>query len=139
ASPAGLTTEFQAGDHIYGLILPGKSWRDLYGAGDKTELGVMVGMTAGDNDDYQYITLKKPQYIDADSLVLEIAPDPAKMTSYKDPDMLFGEGKGNRKANRLSKLHVGVSRWIIFGRPRQDIFAVHPEYGKTWSYPIWLD
>lgn len=25
------------------------------------------------------------------------------------------------------------------GRPRQNMFAVHPEYGKTWSYPIWLD
>lgn len=25
------------------------------------------------------------------------------------------------------------------GRPRQNLFAVHPEWGKTWSYPIWLD
>lgn len=102
ANPTGLTTKFKAGDHIYGLILPGKSWRDLYRAGNKTELGIMVGMTVGDINDYQYITLKKPQYIDADSLVLEIAPDPSKMTSYNDPGMLFGEGKGNRKIGPIS-------------------------------------
>lgn len=24
-------------------------------------------------------------------------------------------------------------------RPRQNLFAVHPERGKTWAYPIWLD
>lgn len=132
ASPAGLTTEFQAGDHIYGLILPGKSWRDLYEAGDKTELGVMVGLTAGDNDDYQYITLKKKQYIDADSLVLEIAPDPAKMTSYKDPDMLFGEGKGNRKIGPiaftydLSQLAPGKHTVKFYVRNYGD----HPAVGE---------
>lgn len=25
------------------------------------------------------------------------------------------------------------------GRPRQNIFGVHPEHGKSWSYGIWLD
>jgi hypothetical protein len=25
------------------------------------------------------------------------------------------------------------------GRPRQNMYAVHKEKGKTWSYPIWLD
>lgn len=25
------------------------------------------------------------------------------------------------------------------GRPRQNMFAVHPEHGVTWRYPIWLD
>ena len=28
---------------------------------------------------------------------------------------------------------------VTSGRPRQNLFAVHPERGKTWSYPIWLD
>lgn len=25
------------------------------------------------------------------------------------------------------------------GRPRQNLFGVHPEHGKTWSYGLWLD
>lgn len=132
ANPAGLTTEFQAGDYIYGLILPGKSWRDLYGAGDKSELGVMVGLSADGNEDYQYITLKKPEYIDAKHLVLEIAPDPAKMTSYKDPDMLFGEGKGNRKIGPiaftydLAQLAPGKHTVKFFVRNYGD----HPAVGE---------
>ncbi len=28
---------------------------------------------------------------------------------------------------------------VTSGRPRQNLFAVHPDEGKTWSYPIWLD
>lgn len=102
ASPANLTNEFQAGDNIYGLILIDKTWRELYQAGEKTELGIMVGLAVNGYEDYQYITLKKPQYIEAKSLVLEIAPSPDKMTSYKDPDMLFGEGKGNRKIGPIA-------------------------------------
>lgn len=28
---------------------------------------------------------------------------------------------------------------VTSGRPRQNMFAVHPEKGVTWRYPIWLD
>lgn len=28
---------------------------------------------------------------------------------------------------------------VTSGRPRQNLFFVHPEHGKTASYPIWLD
>jgi hypothetical protein len=35
--------------------------------------------------------------MDSKYLVLDIAPDPAKMTAYKNDGFAYGEGKGNRK------------------------------------------
>ncbi len=97
AQPANLTAQFQAGDSIYGLIRAGKSWRELYGATDKKELAIMVVMAIGENKTLQYVTLKKAAQMDSSYLVLDIAPAPELMTAYKDPDIQFGEGKGNRK------------------------------------------
>lgn len=105
AKPANLTTSFKAGDTIYGLIMAGKPFRELLKGRGKTELGVMVVMEVGGSETLQYITLKKPEYIDSDRLVLEIAPDPAMMTAYKNPDIVFGEGKGGRKIGPIAFTH----------------------------------
>lgn len=102
ANPANLTTHFKAGDTIYGLIQAGQSWREIYDAQDKTELGLMIVMAIGKSQTLQYITLKKAAYIDSRQLTLDIAPEPAKMTAYKDPEIQFGEGKGNRKIGPIA-------------------------------------
>ena len=122
AKPANLTTSFKAGDTIYGLIMVDKPFRELLKGRGKTELGVMVVMQVGGSETLQYITLKKPEYIDSDRLVLEIAPDPAKMTAYKDPDIVFGEGKGGRKigpiafTHELAQLPAGKHKVAFFVR-----------------------
>jgi len=97
ASPDNLTTSFKAGDTIYGLILPGKPWREVYKAGKSSELGIMVAMLVNESDTYQYITLKKGEYIDSNYLTLDIAPSLDQMTAYRNPDIQYGEGKGRRK------------------------------------------
>lgn len=102
ANPANLTNSFQAGDTIYGLIQADKSWREIYNAKDKTELGIMIVMEIAGNQTLQYITLKKPEYIDSKQLVLDIAPALDKMTAYNNPDIQFGEGKGNRKIGPIA-------------------------------------
>lgn len=102
ASPANLCTQFKAGDTIYGLIQADKTWREMYQAKDRSEVGVMVGMLVNDSDTYQYITLKKDKYLDSNQIVLDIAPAPDKMTAYKNPDIEFGEGKGNRKIGPIA-------------------------------------
>jgi hypothetical protein len=98
AKPANLTSSFKAGDTIYGLIQANKSWREIYEAKNKKELGLMIVMAIGENQTMQYITLKKAADIDSSHLVLDIAPAPEKITAYKDPDIQFGEGKATAKS-----------------------------------------
>ncbi len=100
--PADLTNTFKSGDYIYGLIQMDKTWREVYNAKEKSELPVMVNLVVGEEKDYQYITMKKASYIDSKTLVLDIAPEPSKMTAYKDPDLEFGSGKGNRKIGPIA-------------------------------------
>jgi hypothetical protein len=100
AKPEALTTTFNAGDSIYALIQVGKSWRDLLGRGDESasSIDVPVDMLVdGANVDFQYVTIKNKAAMDSKYLVLDIAPDPAKMTAYKNDGFAYGEGKGNRK------------------------------------------
>lgn len=102
ANPQNLATQFRSGDNIYGLIQAEQNWREIYEAGNKTELGLMIVMAMGGNETLQYITLKKKEYIDSKQLVLDIAPAPEKMTAYRNPDIQFGEGKGNRKIGPIA-------------------------------------
>lgn len=100
--PSNLTNGFKAGDYIYGLIQMDKTWREVYNAKGKSELAIMINMEVGEEKDYQYITMHKASYIDAKTLVLDIAPEPSKMTAYKDADLDFGKGKGNRKIGPIA-------------------------------------
>ncbi|HOB52194.1 MAG TPA: hypothetical protein PK176_07360 [Acidobacteriota bacterium] len=140
-NPAGLSKSFQAGDPIYGLLVVDKSWRELYGG--KTEIPVMVVMAIDDQDmlEYQYITLKGP-LVNNRFMVLDIAPEPARMTAYKDPNMVFGEGKGNRKIGpigftfRLGELGTGTHTVQIYVR---DFGTKHAEgsfaiQGSNYAY-----
>ncbi len=128
-NPANLTKSFQAGDPIYGLMVVDKTWRELYSG--KTEVPVMVVMAIDDQDmlEYQYITLKGP-LVNNRFMVLDVAPDPARMTAYKDPNMVFGKGKGNRKIGpigftfRLGELAAGNHTVQIYVR---DFGTKHAE------------
>ena len=126
ASPANLTTSFKAGDSIYALIEADKTWRQLLKGEGKTELGIMVVLAVNGSETLQYVTLKKPEYIDSKQLVLDIAPEPAKMTAYKNPAIEFGEGKGNRKIGPiaytydLSQLPPGKHKVEVFVRDYGD-------------------
>ena len=127
--PSNLTQRFTAGDSIYGLIQVNKSWRELYNAKSKTTVGIMIVMKIGSNETLQYITLKKPELIDSDYVVLDIAPDPKKMTAYTNPDIEFGEGKGNRKIGPiaftydLAQLPPGKHTVNLFVRDYGDTLA----------------
>lgn len=100
AKPGASPPTFKAGSPIYGLIRVDKSWRELLGKGNKSakQIEVPVDMAVdGEQVDFQYITIKKAEALDGKFLVLDIAPEPGKMTAYKDPGFFYAEGKGNRK------------------------------------------
>lgn len=132
AKPENPASSFKAGDNIYGLIQTEKTWRDLLGKGneDVKEIQVPVDMIVdGKDTDFQYITIKNAKAIDSKFLVLDIAPDPAKMTAYKDEGFSYGEGKGNRKIGpdqytyNLSKLKPGKHTIKYQVRSYGDIFS----------------
>jgi hypothetical protein len=100
AKPGKAVTTFKSGDYIYALVQVEKNWRDLLGKGNKSAKEVEVPMEMlvdGQKVDFQYITIKKAEALDGKALVLDIAPEPAKMTAYKDPGFAWAEGKGRRK------------------------------------------
>lgn len=124
--PANLATRFNAGDMIYGLVQVPRSWRLVYGAAGKSELGLMVVMEIGSSQTLQYVTLKNAADIDSSHLVLDIAPAPDKMTAYRNPNIEFGEGKGNLKigpiafTHELAKLPAGTHTVMIYIRNYGD-------------------
>lgn len=132
AKPEGTTSTFKAGDSIYSLIRIAKTWRDLLGDGDEntTEVQVPIDMIVdGQNVDFQYVTIKNQKAIDSNVLVLDIAPDPATMTAYKNDGFAYGEGKGRRKIGpdqytyNLGKLSAGRHTVKFQVRSFGNIFA----------------
>ena len=132
AQPANLATSFEAGNHIYGLIQVEKTWRELLGKGrkDATEVSVPIDLLIdGKKMEFQYITIKNADAIDSKVLSLEIAPEPGKMTSYKDPGFFYAEGKGNRRIGpdtytyNLAQLAPGQHAIRFQVRSYGDIFS----------------
>jgi hypothetical protein len=132
--PEKLASGFKVGDpiYIYGLIRIEKTWRDLLGKGneDIKEIQVPIDMLVdGEKADFQYITIKNEKAIDSKVLVLDIAPEPDKMTAYKDEGFVYAEGKGNRKIGPdqytyvLSKLKPGKHTIKFQVRSYGDIFS----------------
>lgn len=133
AKPESTSSEFKAGDCIYALIQIEKSWGELLGKGrpDVKEIQVPIDMIVDGQDvDFQYITIKNAAAIASKVLALEIAPDPATMTSYKDEGLVYGEGKGRRKIGPdqytyiLAALAPGKHVIKIQVRSYGDVFSV---------------
>lgn len=133
ANPANLTTSFKAPEHIYGLIQMDKSWSSLLGK--KTDDGLQVLVPIGmhiDGQDvgFQYIEIKKAEAKDGKLLVLDIAPDAANMTAYKDRGFSYGESRGNRQIGpdlftyNLSQLKPGKHKVRIRVSSFSDVLAV---------------
>ncbi|MDH3640654.1 MAG: hypothetical protein OES38_01060 [Gammaproteobacteria bacterium] len=87
--PSDLTAQFDAGDHIYGLIRTTKPWSVIYKNENSAE--VMVNVKLDDKKIHaQFVKLKKPELLSRQYLTFEVAPDPDKMTAYGDPDREYG-------------------------------------------------
>lgn len=112
ANPSGLTTQFAAGDYIYGLIQTTKPWTEIYGG--KSSADVMVNVKLdGEKIHAQFIKLKTPELMARQYLVFEIAPDPASMTAYDDPNREYGSSTAtlrqgpNELTHHLAQLSPG--------------------------------
>jgi len=129
ANPTNLTKVFKAGDPIYALLIADRPWRALLKAQDQTEVKLMVFMEAPSGRDYQYITMKTPAAIDSKTLLLDIAPEPARMRTYTDPAYEYGEGRGYRKIGpiaftyTLGQLEPGKHEIAFSAKHFDEIYA----------------
>lgn len=99
ADPQNLTRSFQAGDHVYGLMQPLKTWREIYKGkirDNKAELLLMWSID-GEKKVGGYVVVEKPEYIDGKAIVFDIAPALDKMTAYRDPGVVYGDWRGIKK------------------------------------------
>jgi hypothetical protein len=120
-APANLSTSFKAGDRIYGLIMPVKPWREIYGdkASEKADLLLMWKLD-GIEKVGGYVAVVKPEYIDSAATPLDIAPDLEHMSAYRDPGIQYGDYRGIKKGPchftlELSQLKPGkhtLEFWI---------------------------
>ncbi len=125
ASPAGLTTSFKAGERIYALMQWEKPLSEVYSGKDQVMLRLEID---GQAVHYQYLTFKNRDLMKAKALRVDVAPDPALMTAYKDPGLAWGSGHKNLKVGPeaytffLGQLspgrHTVVLRDFSFGRSK---------------------
>ena len=129
ANPGASVTSFQAGEPIYAVIQVDSSWRELLNAEGKTEAQVMIVMETPAGNDYQYVKLKTPAALDSKRMLMDIAPEPAKMTTYRDPAYEYGEGRGYRKIGpiaftyNLGQLKPGKHTLTFGARVMGDYYA----------------
>lgn len=94
ASPPAETPLFKAGDKIYCMFRVEKTWREAL---DKGAPGLLTYFYVdGAEKIYRYIGFKRADLFDQNYFLLDIAPDPAQMSNYKDRDVVFPEKDGVR-------------------------------------------
>lgn len=97
-NPSNLTRSFSAGDKIYALFKVDQPWVDLKKIGnrDKTEAKVPLIVFIDGQRLFQYITIKNTDLARGKTLLLDIAPDPGKMKTYSDPNIIFPDAYGSK-------------------------------------------
>ncbi|HEX9595678.1 MAG TPA: hypothetical protein VF982_02270 [Anaerolineales bacterium] len=127
-NPSNLTTQFNAGDNIYGLIRTTKPWADIYGGKDSVDVMVNVKLD-GAKTHAQFVKLKSPRLLAQQYLIFEVAPDPGKMTAYADPDREYGSTTAtlrqgpNELTSQLAQLEPGQHTMAF------DVTS----FGMVWS------
>lgn len=94
ASPPPSQATFKAGDRIYCLLRADKPWAEVLGRG--TDYMLLYFFVDGEEKVYRMVNLKRPELLQQKTFLLDIAPDPAKMTNYKDRDIVFDKKDGLR-------------------------------------------
>lgn len=106
-NPGSLSASFTAGDYIYGLILAKKSWAKVYETNNNGNIRVDVSID-GKKIHAQFVNLQKPEYMQRDYLVFDIAPEVSQMTAYSDSHIIYGKSTATLQQgpNELS-YHLG--------------------------------
>jgi hypothetical protein len=149
--PSRLSTSFKAGERIYGLIVFTDQIRKIAGVGEAEsdnafEVKVWVDGEP-ESSGGTSLTMRKDALV-ATTFVLDIAPDPEKMTAYSDPSIIWPE-KFEKEGKRagpmqltklLSNLPAGKHTVKIVLYRYQDLaageFAIEGDfasYAQLWE------
>jgi hypothetical protein len=93
AKPADLATSFVAGDTIYALVRFPKPFAQTYPGKDQVMIQFVVD---GQAVFYQYLGLTTEAARARSYVTLDVAPDPARMSAYRQPEYTWGRGKKNK-------------------------------------------
>jgi len=103
-SPGTSVTSFKAGDHIYGLLRSEKSWKQQVGGSNYLIIWFYID---GKKKSYKSVGLQRDELLNQNYFVLDIAPAPALMSNYNDPDIIFPEVKGDKFGPELFSRYLG--------------------------------
>jgi len=145
ARPPASKTSFKAGDRIYCVLMHDKTWAEMmndpYANGLIMEIHIDGVKKTG-----TMVELKNPELFKRKYFVMDIAPDPDKMTTYKDKDVVFAKRDGQRFGPELftkylSELSPGKHKVQVsvqyFGKPQSEVeFEI--EGGNFSSYAALL-
>lgn len=124
AAPPASVNSFKAGDKIYCLLRAEKSWAETLGRG--TDYMLLYFFVDGAEKTYRMVSLKREDLLQQKTFLLDIAPDPAKMTNYKDRDIVFDKKDGNRIGPELFTKYLGE-----LPPGKHTIKVAVMSYGKT--------
>lgn len=114
ANPGPGVTSFKAGEPIYGFMILNAPVRKLCGnmasEGTTRERLELKHYVDGSFSDTGGAIVKDPLFSEATRLLLDVAPEPAKLTAYKDPNLEYRQfGKTTHGAMRWSQELGGMS------------------------------
>jgi len=89
ANPRDLTTSFKSGDFIYAAALMDDKWYKLFDLeSPRGKEYLELKMTVDGEMDFASLMLRN-EAMDRKALVIDIVPEPARMTAYSDPNLVY--------------------------------------------------
>jgi hypothetical protein len=102
-SPPASVATFSAGDKIYGMLKASKPWKALIGSSDYL---IVYFYIDGKKKVSETVGLKRPDLLQRDYIIIDIAPDPKNMGTYADRDIIFREKNGYKFGPELFTKYI---------------------------------
>lgn len=124
APPTSVST-FSAGDKIYGMLKAAKPWKALLGSSDYL---IVYFYIDGKQKVSKTVGLKRPDLLERDFVIIDIAPDPKDMGTYADRDIIFPEKDGYKFGPELftkyiSELPPGKHSFRLEVKAYNEVYA----------------
>ncbi len=104
-NPPASMSAFKAPEPIYCLLRADKPWKQLLGP--HTDYLITYFYLDGEEKASRTIALKRRELLERSDFLLDIAPEPSRMTAYSDRDIVYGTKDGLRFGPELFTKYLG--------------------------------